>query len=138
MLLFAESDGLGLTANNSLSDLKINVPVDKRAVFTTYSKENLSTFDLENLSVQGQVSFIFRIGTLNADVRLKDLDIFAADARVYLEQPQKYGVNVLQGALTIYNMNGDDASVVMCVPKASPSVGKCARGGLRYIYRRRR
>lgn len=29
MLLFAESDGLGLTVNNSLSDLKINVPVDK-------------------------------------------------------------------------------------------------------------
>ncbi len=112
MLLFAGSDGLGLTANNSLKDLKINAPVGRRAVFTTYSKENLGTFDLENLSVQGQVSFIFRIGTLSADVRLKDIDIFSADARAYLEQPQKYGVNVIQGALTIYNMNGDEASVV--------------------------
>lgn len=112
MLLFENSDGLGLTANNSLKDLKINTPVDQRAVFTTYSKEDLGSFRLEHLSVQGQVAFIFRIGTQRADLVLKDIDIFSADARHYLEQPQKYGVNVLQGALTIYNMNGDAQSLV--------------------------
>ena len=112
MLLFHSSDGLGLTASNTVKDLKINAPADKRAVFTTYAKEDLGTFRLENLSVQGQVSFIFRLGTLSASVELKNLDIFSADARGYLEQPQKYGVNVLQGALTIYNLNGDDQSLV--------------------------
>ena len=112
MLLFTESDGLGLTASNTVAGLKINAPVEKRAVFTTYAREDLGTFCLENLSVQGQVSFIFRIGTLRANVDLKNMDIFAADARRYLEQPQKYGVNVLQGALTIYNLNGDENSLV--------------------------
>jgi hypothetical protein len=29
-----------------------------------------------------------------------------------LEQPQKYGVNVLQGALTIYNLNPDKDSLI--------------------------
>ena len=112
MLLFHSSDGLGLTASNTVSDLKINAPAANRAIFTTYSKEDLGTFRLQNLSVQGQVSFIFRIGTLAADVQIQDLDISSADARHYLEQPQKYGVNVLQGALTIYNLNGDDKSLV--------------------------
>ena len=35
------------------------------------------------------------------------LHIAACDSRRYSEQPQKYGVNVYQGALTVYNFNGD-------------------------------
>lgn len=112
MLLFANCDGIGLTRNNTIKDLKVNTPTTSRAIFTTYSKEDLGTFHLENLSVQGQVALLFRIGTSRATVRIKDLDIYAADARHFLEQPQKYGVNVLQGALTIYNLNGDDKSLI--------------------------
>ena len=112
MVLFTESDGFGLTAGNAVRDLKVNAPADRRALFTTYSREDLGTFRLENLSVQGQVSFIFRIGTRSAAVEMRGVDIFAADARRYLEQPQKYGVNVLQGALTVYNLNGDKESLI--------------------------
>jgi len=39
------------------------------------------------------------------------LHIAACDCRRYSEQPQKYGVNVYQGALTVYNFNGDPGAV---------------------------
>ena len=112
MLIFPSSDGIALSADNSVSNLKINAPAASRAIFTTYAGQDAGTFRLQNLSVQGQVAFIFRIGVKRAEVLLRDIDIFAADARAYLEQPQKYGVNVLQGALTIYNMDGDRGSLV--------------------------
>lgn len=112
MLLFRDSDGVGLTVDNSLVDIKINAPVDQRAIYTTVAKEDLGVLRMENLSVHGQISIITRIGVQSADIVLSNVDIIAADARHYLEQPQKYGVNVLQGAFTVYNMNGDENSLV--------------------------
>ena len=112
MLLFPNSDGIGLTANNKVEFLKILVPENRRAIYNTYSLPDLGKFTLKDLSVKGQISVITRIGVESARVELENVDIFAADARHYLEQPQKYGVNVLQGALTIYNMNGDKSSLV--------------------------
>ena len=112
MLIFTNSNGIGLTANNRVENLKINAPETSRAIYTTYAKPDLGTFTLHNLSVSGQVALILRIGVERAKVDIEGLDIYAADARHWLEQPQKYGVNVLQGALTIYNMNGDAESLV--------------------------
>jgi hypothetical protein len=40
------------------------------------------------------------------------LHVAACDCRRYSEQPQKYGVNVYQGALTVYNSNGDADSAI--------------------------
>ena len=41
------------------------------------------------------------------------LHVAACDCRRYSEQPQKYGVNVYQGALTVYNFNGDTDSKIL-------------------------
>ena len=38
---------------------------------------------------------------------MNKLHIAVCDCRRYSEQPQKYGVNVFQGALTVYNFNGN-------------------------------
>ncbi|MDY3331336.1 MAG: hypothetical protein SOX43_05185, partial [Pelistega sp.] len=73
---------------------------------------DLGTFSFENLKLTGQFSIITRSGVKKARVNVKGLDIVAADARHYLEQPQKYGVNVLQGAFTVYNFNSDPESLV--------------------------
>ena len=112
MLLFPSSDGLGLTADNQVTDLSINAPVSARAVFNTAAGADLGTFSLSRLLLQGQLSVIMRPGATRANVYLQDIHIAAADTRHYLEQPQKYGVNVLQGALTLYNMNGDPNSLM--------------------------
>ena len=41
-------------------------------------------------------------------VDVSGLDIVAADARAETERPRGYGVEVLQGAFTLWNMQRDD------------------------------
>lgn len=68
----------------------------------------------------GQFSFITRPGSKSTKVTIKDLDIIACDARHYPEQPQKYGVNVWQGALTVYNFNSDaDSRIDLSIDNVS-------------------
>ena len=45
-------------------------------------------------------------------VKINGLDIVSADARNYSERPMKYGVNVYQGAFTIYNFNPEEGSEI--------------------------
>ncbi len=111
-LSFVHTDGVGLTQNNTVSNLVIQAPVDKKAIYNTSVVEDLGTFKFNHLKLTGQFSIITRSGVKKTRVTVKDLDIVAADARHYLEQPQKYGVNVLQGAFTVYNFNSDAESLV--------------------------
>jgi hypothetical protein len=112
LLSFQNSDGIGISANNAVKRLNIDTPAQHKAIFNTTIQEDLGTFELEQLFVKGQVSIITRVGVKKASIIIKDVDIHSADTRHYLEQPQKYGVNVLQGALTIYNINPDEDSLL--------------------------
>lgn len=112
LLSFQNSDGIGISANNAVQNLNIDAPVNHKAIFNTTVQEDLGTFTLENLFIKGQVSIITRVGVKKANVVIDNVDIHSADARHYLEQPQKYGVNVLQGALTIYNINPNPDSLL--------------------------
>lgn len=112
ILMFQNSDGIGLTSNNNVENLIIHTPLDHRAIFNTNYVEDMGSFNLENLESTGQLSFLSKSSLNNTFIRLKNINIIAADARGYLEQPQKYGVNVLQGALTIYNLSPDPDSLV--------------------------
>ncbi|TYK94134.1 hypothetical protein E0F67_09045, partial [Streptococcus pyogenes] len=62
--------------------------------------------------VDGQISLIFRTPTLKAHVVTKNVHVASSDTRTYLEQPQKYEVNVLQGAYTLYNFNANKDSLI--------------------------
>lgn len=123
LLSFQHSDGIGLSANNTVKNLNIDVPVNHKAIFNTIIKSDLGTFSLENLMVKGQVSIITRVGVEKAKVVMDNVDIHSADTRHYLEQPQKYGVNVLQGALTIYNINPKEESL-LSVSISNISIGR--------------
>ncbi|MDO4670382.1 MAG: hypothetical protein Q4A67_02795 [Aerococcus sp.] len=111
-LMFEHSDGVGLTRDNQISDLNIQAPEQQKAVFTTGLDEALGHFEFHHLTVSGQFSFIMRKGSMSADVVMDDIHVLTSDTRGYLEQPQKYGVNVLQGALTVYNFNPDPDSLI--------------------------
>jgi hypothetical protein len=56
-------------------------------------------------------------------VEVDGLDIVSADARAEREGPQDYGVYVLQGAFTLWNMQPDDV-VVINADLANLSVGR--------------
>lgn len=112
LLLFMDNDGIGLSGNNTVRDLVVSAPAGHKAIYLAETREDLGFFLFDNITLTGQFSLIFRQGVLNASVSISDLDIIASDSRHYLEQPQKYGVNVLQGALTIYNFCNEPKSTI--------------------------
>lgn len=110
ILSFCNGDGVGLTADNRVSGITVMTTPAARAIYTQTGLRDMGRIALENLTVTGQVSIIVRGGTDRLDLVVDRLHIAACDCRRYSEQPQKYGVNVYQGALTVYNFNGDPGS----------------------------
>jgi hypothetical protein len=107
MLSFNNGDGIGITANNTIKDLTIMTTPACRAIFCQTGMADMGTITLNNLSVTGQVAVMIRQGTDKLNLNADNVDVVSCDARRYSEQPQKYGVNVYQGAFTVYNFNGD-------------------------------
>jgi hypothetical protein len=112
ILNFNNSDGIALTVNNKVSDLIIQTNPNNRAIYTLSNDADLGTLCLKDLTVTGQIQILTRTGTNNTILEASNIDIVACDARRYSEQPQKYGVNVYQGAFTVYNYNSDPQSVI--------------------------
>ena len=112
ILSFCNGDGVGLTADNGVENLTVLATPAARAIYTQTGLPDMGRITLRNLDVTGQVSIIVRGGTASLDLTVDSLNIAACDCRRYSEQPQKYGVNVYQGALTVYNFNGDAGSTI--------------------------
>jgi hypothetical protein len=112
MLSFSNGDGVGLTANNRIENLTIMATPAARAIYTQTGLPDMGSIVLNDLSITGQVSIIVRGGTKNLNLLVDKLHVAACDCRRYSEQPQKYGVNASQGALTVYNFNGDTDSTI--------------------------
>ncbi len=111
-LAFVDSHGIGLTANNSIHNLSIITPHDKRAIYLESDRPYLGNMVLNNLNVIGQVSLIMRNEGLTLNLDAQNIHIAACDCRHYKEQPHKYGVNVYQGAFTLYNLNPSERSII--------------------------
>lgn len=112
IISFNNSDGIGLTANNEVSNLIIQTSASSRAIYTLSNHPDLGVLSLKNLTISGQVQILTRAGTKKTKLIADNIDIVACDARRYSEQPQKYGVNVYQGAFTVYNFNSDPDSII--------------------------
>jgi hypothetical protein len=112
MLSFSNGDGVGLTADNRIENLTVMTTPAARAIYTQTGLPDMGNIALNDLNVTGQVSIIVRGGTKTLNLTVDKLHIAACDCRRYSEQPQKYGVNVYQGALTVYNFNGDTDSKI--------------------------
>ncbi|MES2006062.1 MAG: hypothetical protein V4450_16205 [Bacteroidota bacterium] len=112
IISFTNSDGIGLTANNEIANLTIQTNPNHRAIYALSNHPDLGVLALKNLTVSGQVQILTRAGTNKTKLVADNIDIVACDARRYSEQPQKYGVNVYQGAFTVYNFNSNPDSVI--------------------------
>jgi hypothetical protein len=112
ILSFCNGDGIGLTADNRVENLTVMTTPAARAIYTQTGLPDMGSITLSDLAVTGQVSIIIRGGTGKLNLSVDKLHIAACDCRRYSEQPQKYGVNVYQGALTVYNFNGDPDSTI--------------------------
>jgi hypothetical protein len=112
ILSFSNGDGVGLTADNTVASLTVMTTPAARAIYTQTGIADMGSITLRDLAITGQVSIVTRIGTKKLKLLADSVYIASSDSRRYSEQPQKYGVNVYQGAFTVFNFNGDADSVV--------------------------
>lgn len=112
MLSFNQSDGIGLQGNNRLMNLMIQVPATHRGIYINSSYEDVGTISLKELNVTGQVQLLTRENNMSGHIDVYNVDISYADTRKHPEHPQRYGMNVYQGAFTLYNYNSHPDSLI--------------------------
>lgn len=123
-LTFADgADGVQLTSDNRLHNLRLHVAPERRAIFNDTSVATLGHLTLSDLTTTGRAQLLARDHVRSGQVTVNGLDIQAADARGEADRPHGYGVYVLQGAFTLWNMQADEA-VTIEADLAGLSVGR--------------
>ena len=95
--------GVRLTRDNTLRDITITTIPYEVAVYNDTSVPDAGTLRFENVSTIGQVYIVAENATSRVRVETMGLHIKDADVRGRIEQPHGYGVDVLQGGLTLWN-----------------------------------
>jgi hypothetical protein len=108
----AGSDGVQLSTDNRIHNLRLNTTAEKRAIFNDTSVDSLGRIDLRGVTTNGCVQILVRDKVRGGHVDVDRLDIISADARGEKERPHGYGVYVLNGAFTLWNMQSDESVVV--------------------------
>jgi hypothetical protein len=101
--------GVCLTSGNQLANLVLLTAPDRCAIWNDESVSNLGRLTLRSISTVGCVRFLARGAVRGGHVEIEDLDIIAANTRSGKERPHEYGVDVLQGAFTLWNMQSDSS-----------------------------
>lgn len=110
---FAEGmDGVQLSSDNRIHNIRLYASPDKRAIYNDTTADSLGHIELRGVTTTGRVQILVRDKVRGGHVDVNGLDIIAADARGEKERPRGYGVYVLQGAFTLWNMQSDDSVIV--------------------------
>jgi hypothetical protein len=117
------TDGLQLSSDNRIHNLRLDASPDKRAIFNDTSVDHLGRIELRGVTTSGRVQILARGKVRGGHIDVHGLDIIAADARGESERPHGYGVYVLHGAFTLWNMQ-EDASVVVSAELVGLSAGR--------------
>ena len=108
----AGQDGVQLSADNTLLRLSLEASPECRAIWNDTSLRSLGRLSLAELTASGQVQILARDAVVDGQVEVAGLDIFAADARNRPDRPNDFGVDVEQGAFTLWNMQPDPKVVI--------------------------
>lgn len=112
LVFAAELDGVGLSRDNEVVGLRIQVDPDRRAVFNDTAVDALGTIRLAAVTATGQVQILARDRVRGGHVAVEGLDIAAADVRDRADRPALLGVGALQGAFTLWNQQPDSEVLV--------------------------
>lgn len=118
-----DADGLQLSIDNSIRDISLHTAPEKRAIYNDTSVATLGHIEIHRVVTTGRVQILAREHVRGGHVEVRGLDIVAADARGESDRPHGYGVYVLQGAFTLWNMQPDD-DVVITADLIGISVGR--------------
>jgi hypothetical protein len=106
------SDGIQLSSDNRVENIRLQASPDKRAIFNDTSVATLGKIELLGVTTTGRVQILARDKVRGGHVDVNGLDIVAADATAEQERPHDFGVDVLQGAFTLWNTQPEDDVVI--------------------------
>src|SRR5262245_10439585 len=93
------------------------------ARFSTIPASTILAASKRGVTTNGRIQILARDKVRGGHIDVHGLDIIAADAREESERPHGYGVYVLHGAFTLWNMQ-EDASVVVSADLVGLSAGR--------------
>jgi hypothetical protein len=105
-------DGLQLSSDNEVRSLHLEASADKRAIFNDTSVKGLGRLRLIGITTIGQVQLLARDSVRSGHVEVDGLDIIASEARAQSGRPYGFGVKVIQGAFTLWNMQTDENAAI--------------------------
>jgi hypothetical protein len=106
----SDADGVELSADNAVTGLAITVDPERRAVFNDTAHPGFGRIELGGLRLTGNLRLLAAGAATGGHVDAHGIDIVAADARGFAERPKGFGVEVIAGAFTIWNMQPDAGS----------------------------
>lgn len=101
--------GIRLTSDNLLEDVTVLVPDDEVAILNDIMVEDLGTLTLRSVRTRGQVLLVAEDAVGSGHVQIEGLHIERADVRGRDRRPHGFGVEALQGALTVWNRQASSA-----------------------------
>lgn len=99
--------GVRLTCDNTLEEVTIVVPDDEVAVLNDTTVADFGTLALHHVRVRGQVMVVAEDAVRAGHVQIEGLQVEHADLRGRDRRPHGFGVEALQGAVTIWNRQSD-------------------------------
>jgi len=104
--------GIVLSTDNELSGIVIDCPEHEVAIGNDTGVEDLGSLVLRDVRTTGQVLVLVEGAVRNGAVVVDGLTVAAADLRGRLDRPHGFGVDAMQGALTIWNRQPDPDVVI--------------------------
>lgn len=99
--------GVCLSSENVLARLVLLTSPDRFVIWNEECVSNLGTLTFRSIRTVGRVRLLACGAVRGGRVEIEGLDIVAADARSDNDRPHEHGVDVLQGAFTLWNMQSD-------------------------------
>ena len=114
--------GVRLTRDNTLDGVTIRTADHELAVLNDTGVDDFGTLTLRNVTTRGQVLVLAEDRVRAGHVQVEGLTVTTADVRGRTRRPHGFGVDALQGALTVWNRQ-PDADVVITAEVLDVAVG---------------
>lgn len=95
------SKGVLLTRDNTLADVEIVVPEHEVAIYADATQSDWGTLTLREVSTVGDVAIVALDAVRAGHVVIDGLTVRAADVRGRVNRPRGFGVEAMQGGLTV-------------------------------------
>lgn len=104
--------GIRLTRDNTLDGVTVLTDDQEVAVLNDTSAAHLGTLTLRNVTTRGQVLILAADNVRGGHIEVEGLHVRSADVRGRSLRPHGFGVEALQGGVTVWNLQADPAVTI--------------------------